>query len=596
MDTLLNWVQGTGPSPFASIFSEGLAKRSNTPTGAYDQILGPDTSYADQRNRLWAVDRVLEEETVPHFLEFAITGELLSGRKTSLPILGEEIDYIQVPMTQWAPAPYNTQEISLVESLMHSIGSTEDHTRMIPITKELLAMKARIWEGIQPLSERRWTELGLDSPDHFHEACAFISAATDVFNYLNIPEIKAMLRATYNLIWGHLNKFDKALHGLQLDSTDPDFSMAALWHEYIHDHFGAITNASHSWVIDHLERLREPILDIVSQDTSITAFDVDDDYGETLADLIHDLHQGIAEADSSIFIPMDGYQGGDLPSQDHVPGNTSYRYREDPIEFSASRDKRKPDYYFRVRYLSHRDGFKLENLLQENSVSSNAKGQIVGERQARLELRGEPQAAVVPRWVAQARRHTKHDNPLHWGYIGYRTFYDHGEEEWERFKTNFQADISNWGHELGDVDDIRALSVVEWRDAKDAMGNGLDGIAAAEKEFAALAEDEQFMESYHEHIFLVADEAVIDSYLKANTTTSGHVMAVESGFNPEEEDPGRMEESPGYEGWLRLQGSLLWDDFSALMLMHTQYPMELWPLAKDDPEKIYRHPFGPVKG
>lgn len=104
------------------------------------------------------------------------------------------------------------------------------------------------------------------------------------------------------------------------------------------------------------------------------------------------------------------------------------------------------------------------------------------------------------------------------------------------------------------------------------------------------------MERYHDDIFLVADKAVIDSYLDTNATTFGHVMAVESGFNAAEQDPGRMQESPGYEGWLRLQGSLLWDDFSALMLMQTQFPMELWPLAKDDPQKIYRHPLGPVQG
>lgn len=480
MDTLLDWVQGTGPSPFAGIFGQGLAKRSNTPSGAYDQILGPDTSYADQQNRLWAVDRVLEVETVPRFLEFALSGELLSGKKTSLPIVGEEIDYVQIPMTQWAPAPYNSQEISLIESLMQSIGSTEDPTRMVPITKELLAMKARIWEGIMPLSERRWTELGLDSPDHFHDACRFVSAVTDVFNYLNIPEIKTMLRATYNLIWDHLDHFDKAIHGLQLNSTDPDFSMAGLWHEYIDDHFGTISNASHVWAIDHLERLRAPIMDILSRDTSITAFDLDDDYGETLADLIHDLHQGVAEADSSIFIPMDGYRGGDLPSQDHVPGNRSHRYREEPIEFSASTAKRKADYYFRVRYLSHKDSFKLENLL-DNSVASNAKGQIVGERQARQELRGDRDAEVVPRWVAQARAHINYETPLNWGYIGYRTCYNHSDEEWERFKTNFHADISNWGRELGDIDDIRALSVVEWKDAKTGMASGTDGIAAAQR-------------------------------------------------------------------------------------------------------------------
>lgn len=113
------------------------------------------------------------------------------------------------------------------------------------------------------------------------------------------------------------------------------------------------------------------------------------------------------------------------------------------------------------------------------------------------------------------------------------------------------------------------------------------------REFATLLDDESFMEKFNEEVFLVADKAVIDSYLRADAASSGHIMAVEAGFNAEEED---LSESPGYEGWLRLQGSLLWDDLSALMLMETQSTMELWPLAKDDPQKVYRHPLGPVSG
>lgn len=471
---------GTGPSPFAGLFSEGLTKRSNTPSGAYDQIMHADTRASDQLNRLWVVDRILEPQTVAHFLAFAISGELLSGNQTSLPLLAEEQDYIAIPMTEWAPQPYSDQEMSILQSIMQAIGSYEDPSRLVPISKELHAMKSRIWEGIMPLSERRWTELNLDSPDQFHEACQFISAVTDVFNYLNIPEIKNNMRQTYNLIWDRLDNFDSAIHALKLDSTNPDFSMAALWHEFIDNHFNSISSVSHRWVMDHIDRLRAPILDILSQDTDMSGFDLHEAYGESLADLIHDLHEGAAQADSAIFIPMDGYRGASLPSQDHVSGNSSERYRKDPIEFSASTDKRKADYYFRVRYLSHMNSFKMESLL-DNSIARNANDQIRAEIQARQELRGDPKPLGVPRWVSQARQYLKHGSPVHWGYIGFRTYYNHTDQEWEQFKANFQADISNWGNELGDIDDIRAISVVEWRDVKDAASGSFDGVTEAEK-------------------------------------------------------------------------------------------------------------------
>ncbi|OAA55088.1 hypothetical protein ISF_08009 [Cordyceps fumosorosea ARSEF 2679] len=584
MDGFLDWVSGTGPSPFAGIFGQGLAQRSNTPSGAYDQILTQDTSAAEQNNRLWAVDRILEVQTVPHFLEFAITGELLSGGRTSLPLLGDNFEYIQVPMSEWAPAPYSRHEISTMEAIMQSIGSTEDSSRLVPITKELLAMKARVWEGIMPLSERRWTELDLDSPTRFHEACQFISAVTNVFHYLNIPGIKVNLRETYNLIWGHLDTFDKALHALGADKTDADFSMAALWHEYIEDHFDSISTSSHRWVIEHIQRLRAPILQLLSQNPNIGHLEEDDTYGASLADLIHDLHEGAAQADSGIFLQTDGFHGAAEASQDNVPGNASYRYREQPISFSASTEKRKADYYFRVRYLSHMELFKMENLLEnsENSVRGNAKDQIQAEMQARQELRGsDTRMDEPPRWVAQARRHLSEGGSLQWGFIGFRTSHDHSDADWEQFKANFEADISDWGSELGDVDDLRAVSKVQWRDAEGAI----DGIPAAEKEFAALNTDEELMEQFHDDIFLIADKVAIDSYIGPNAM-SGHILAVEAGFDVNHQDPERVVESPGYQGWLRLPGSLLWDDLGAVMLMQTQHLMELWPLAEDDAAKV----------
>lgn len=72
------------------------------------------------------------------------------------------------------------------------------------------------------------------------------------------------------------------------------------------------------------------------------------------------------------------------------------------------------------------------------------------------------------------------------------------------------------------------------------------------------------------------------------------MLALEVGFDREQWDPVRLEETPGYNGWLRIPGSMLWDDVGAMLQMQTQHMSDLWPLAKDDREKIYRHPIGPV--
>jgi hypothetical protein len=101
-------------------------------------------------------------------------------------------------------------------------------------------------------------------------------------------------------------------------------------------------------------------------------------------------------------------------------------------------------------------------------------------------------------------------------------------------------------------------------------------------------------------IFLVADEASINSYVRPipepparllpSGDFGGFILAVDQDFDatkPRE----REEESPGYDGTLRVLGSVLWDDLSALVVLQTQHLEDLWPLALDHPLGVY---VGPV--
>jgi hypothetical protein len=100
---------------------------------------------------------------------------------------------------------------------------------------------------------------------------------------------------------------------------------------------------------------------------------------------------------------------------------------------------------------------------------------------------------------------------------------------------------------------------------------------------------------------LIADQASIASYLAPTPApestvpgdVGGFILAVDADFDAEDRDPDRAEESPGFDGSLRVLGSLLWDDLAALMAMQTQGLEELWGLAMDHPLKIY---VGPVTG
>lgn len=200
MKSLLHFILRNRPA-VAGQFSKNLAKRRNTPSGAENQVRLNGLPAKGRPDRLWVVDRILEPQTVAHFFEFTMHGRLPSGRRTALPLATvNELMLLQKPMSTWAPAPFNKQNLPLAEMIMSRIGSCEDPERMKVISKELIAMKSRIWQGIMPVSERRWVELGLDSPSQFHQACQFIAGVTDVFHYLNLRIVKSHLRDTYNLI------------------------------------------------------------------------------------------------------------------------------------------------------------------------------------------------------------------------------------------------------------------------------------------------------------------------------------------------------------------------------------------------------------
>ncbi|QGI67501.1 hypothetical protein CEK26_011453 [Fusarium fujikuroi] len=198
---------GTAATPH---LRQARIKRKNSPTDISHLVFGPQPG---KKHQLWITDRIMEPQTIPHFFEFLMNGELPGDRKTSRPLLTvEEVKNLTRPSLEWAPAPHNRQIRSTGEWVGIRIGSYEDSSRLWPIAKELHAIKSRLWEGIPPISERRWQELGLDHPDRFPEACRYFVAVINVFIYLNTKRTKAALRKTYNLIWEHLSVFEQAVN------------------------------------------------------------------------------------------------------------------------------------------------------------------------------------------------------------------------------------------------------------------------------------------------------------------------------------------------------------------------------------------------
>lgn len=439
-----------------------------------------------------------------HFVEYLMLGKLPSGRQTQLPILDfEDITLLSSPYELWALGPVSGTQLPIVQQIMDAIGSMEDCSRMHIISKELHAMKSRVWEGIMPVSERRWRDKKLDDTAdamQFTVACQLLSMVVTVFNYLNQPPIKVALRDTSNLIYDKLAFFDQPFNRKRESQGKAPISLAAHWTEYISDHYHVMVTRSHGWVIEKVNRLRRPVFEgLLNPRPSTNSFTGDylndfrqfmgalDEETWRLTDMVHDLVEIAAQADFSIFIPMDGYRGTHETRAGTPPDQTRDLTDEEtpgmnPIRYSHDIERRRRKYYARLRLLTRAEignDFGLQSRHTRGGASAddtpsgatstflNARAQIRAQDQTREELRGAPVTLGTESWVRYYRSRER------WGLVCYRVAQeDDGDAAWEDFRTKFEADIENWGEGLVGIDDIRARSKIHWVQAKD---HGLSG-------------------------------------------------------------------------------------------------------------------------
>ncbi|KAJ9416839.1 hypothetical protein FOXG_13011 [Fusarium oxysporum f. sp. lycopersici 4287] len=577
-------------TPATPHLRQARIKRKNSPTDISHLVFGPQPG---KKHQLWITDRIMDPQTIPHFFEFLMNGELPGDRKTSRPLLTvEEVKNLTRPASEWAPAPLNRQARSTGEWIGIRIGSYEDSSRLWPIAKELHAMKSRLWEGVPPISERRWQELGLDHPDRFPEACSYFVAVINVFIYLNTKRTKAALRKTYNLIWDHLKVFEQAINAKRKAEVDDGVyeyvSVTGLWYEFIRAQYDSICENAHHWIIEHIDRIRESIV----QELALHQPDHPDHYSDKqweLTNKLHDLAENTSQADYTIMMPTDGYKGDSLPvkEDDRLTEAHGGGFRTETISWSANLAWRASDYTKRVRYLDRKEmysHFEHEDFRQLRSsvgvtdpacMVISAISQIDAQAMAREELRGLPNHPDFVPWIEYARR--KSNKRL--GFVAYRLCHGYSPEKWDLFKAKLEADISDWGRGTVGINDIRKACKIQWIDGKekDILDDDID---AAKKHFETISD-----QAVHERVFLVIDEATMKSYLEPEPGKEKFVVAIDAKYKPADEE---NVESPAYKGTLRIQGSLLWDELGALLIMQSAFLENLWPMAMHDAEGIYR--------
>ncbi|PLB47601.1 hypothetical protein P170DRAFT_359206 [Aspergillus steynii IBT 23096] len=543
-----------------------------------------------------AVDRILEPQTIAHFLEFCSWGTLPTGKQTSLPkLLPEDIPFIDGP-------PPTSDNVGNSESIMsrvaERIGSFSDSSRLCLVGKNINSLKSRLWEGIVPLSEQRWREKRLDREENFDVAAQHISAVVAVFEYLNQPAVVANLRDTFNLIWDLWEEADVLVNRNREAIGKEKISLTKLWTEYMAAKYEVMTGRAHRWVILHVEALRAPLLRTLRLHRPINE-DVVDRIQWKTTDQLHMLNEIASVADYTILMPMQGYKGwsGNVPIGAQGP--------------LAERSKR---YGPRLKQLTREGIYEraLNGTRAPGRVASPgplvqlALDQIDCQSRLRREIRGE--AITMPKepWITNAlQKLEKKPEPMHesQGLMIYRITYGQTDEEWDRFLQRFQAHVDDWGRGHTGSSFIKPYLKLHWFDGKE-LGIPEGDVAAARKHFKEQPVS-QFGDKVqvNRHVFLAVDDISFGSYttddyavataLPLRGDFTGFVLAVDADYDPKEPLE-RPDESPGHHGQMRILGSLIWSDLFSGLSSQSAYPEDLWPLALDHPNQVYVGPTVPL--
>ncbi|KAJ5539517.1 hypothetical protein N7513_007849 [Penicillium frequentans] len=556
------------------------------------------------------VDRLLEPQTIAHFLGFAISNALPNGSQPDASII--RLNRSEIPQLQ-ANFPPNSTGLSIIDRVTSRIGSEEDSTRLCLVGKNIHSLKSRLWEGIIPLSDTRWKEKQLDELGNFEYACHHITAVVAVFEYLNTPIVRKYLRDTYNLIYDHWVSADTLLNADRDRDGLPRISLAKLWTLYMATHFKVMTQRAHAWVTAHVEGLRAPQLQGLLDHHVPPGVTAPDRLQWRFMDNLHVLLETGVKADSLIMIPMVGYKG----YAELYPERISAAAALGELGVSNA-ERRGRAYAARMKARSHQ--IVYDNMRPWNCDGRGQQGpsgeryrrlaleQIQAQNEVRELMRGAARPLPKEPWISSCLASEENgdtDKKIDFGLTVYRLTYGQSEAEWTEFVQKLEAHIFNWGDGQMGSHLLKPRLKLCWVDGKEhdiAEGD----VEAAKRHFHKANEDSDDNKNLRmeDNVFIAIDSASFASYTtksyRAATSMvlagdfSGFVLAVDADFDPKV-GISRPDESPGYTGQMRVLGGLVWGDLYASFASQSALLEDLWPLAIDHPNQVYVGPTTPMQ-
>ncbi|KAL4787973.1 hypothetical protein BJX76DRAFT_317450 [Aspergillus varians] len=554
------------------------------------------------------VDPLIEPQTMTHFMGSITYGVLPNGKRADFPLLlpGEPFLFLRPP-SEWAPAPFSASTLPPMHQISTHINHLENPAldTLALVGANINLFKNRLWEGHVPLSETRWLEKGLNNPNRFDVAVEYLTAVIAVFEYLNIPQIRSNLRATFNLISDSLQDMEHALNARRKiqHPGHPDLNLTAMWEEFIRAKYEAMTSTAHSWILSRITELKNRALDGTPVPSSPP------EEVSRFAKRWQDLEAITGMADVYIWMSMDGYKGYQPPSE--VIGGL---HNSELENLEKTYETRFNDIALaRMRECSKAQGEAAQIHPSVKQIRERFSTSITVQDELRKEIRGPlPSVPTVEPWIELLlRSYAKiHKMPSQkrgdYGFelAIYRAAYEFSDEEWETLRAKLERHLSAWGDGVRCAEEVKPLLKLHWFDCRELGLETIDA-AAAKRHFQQIRDLDAYANKLDHHVLLVVDGWSAHSYKMSDVDSKftedktllpgddqAHILAVDADFEIDTDASTAStsdEESslPEYNGQVRILGNLVWSDLYPLVTMQPMHLQSLWLMARENPTKLY---------
>ncbi|KAF5517881.1 hypothetical protein CGCA056_v011232 [Colletotrichum aenigma] len=581
---------------------------------------------------------VLPNTLATQFASLFMKGKLFSGKDPTQPRPSDEDEQALFcrPYREWAPAPYNNPRIRVDNALSRTIsiiGGMGDLLSIVMTTstecdRDLHHMKTRVLHVLPPMSLARWRQKGLHELANFERACEHLSQVVDAFEYINLPQTQDRMRKAANGVWDTCSDFERALNAYRAERGRTSISVTAMWEEFLVDYLTTVAERAHAWTLARLDELREVQWARLQGTVSMPIQTLMPMQLEIL-DKVHDLTELTNKVDTRIMLPLPGFRLQTLTAaipriRDNWEG---YQGGTPMTAFPYNMRFRSKVYALRCKWLTDqamvlytmRKGADVRQRGDPVRSEETSRLQAHAYVTARRELRGPSQAISGDEpWTCEVKHMMNLGNRSlrTWGFVGYRICYEHSDEEWKTFLEKFKSDVTAWGDGVRGAGDVKPLCKVRWLDGRE-HGIPEGDVEAAKRHYQEYSKSPamaMFLPTGPDSVFLAADKASIESYLHPIQDSAGPVipvgdlgsfiLAVGSADSErrrrgrdegESEDEEAADEPDGFNGILRVLGSVLFDDLWASLFRHAFRLSDLARLAEIHPRQVYVGPTVPME-